>query len=83
MRFVYMLKFGRISVNFQFWRSRTPIPAPMGVKFGTEEWTVKLGVQTSSFTPSVQRVALAEQKTSKSPQSNLNTVTLRCAQYCR
>jgi len=37
---VYIVKFNKISVKFSvFWGSYTPIVAPMGVKFGTEEWT--------------------------------------------
>jgi len=50
--------------KFQLYGSYTLMVAPMGVKFGVEEGTVPSS--TLKFTPSVQRVAFAGQKTSKS-----------------
>jgi len=58
----------RILVKSQFWGSYTLIVAPMGVKFGTEEWSTP-PCQISP--PSVQRVTPAGRKTLKSPSELL------------
>jgi len=61
--FYLQLLFGhllKISVIFQF-LDDTLIAAPMGVKYGMEEWTVEISP------PLVQRVAPAAQKASKWP----------------
>jgi len=55
---VYIPKFGKISVNIQFWGSYALIVAPMGVQFGTEDPTCQIA------RTSVQRVTPAKRKAS-------------------
>jgi len=38
LRGVCIPRFDQISVKFEFWGSYTLIVAPIGMKFGTEEW---------------------------------------------
>ena len=59
---LYISHFDQISVKISVFGSYTLIVAPMWVIFGVEEGTSS----TPNFTPSVQRVAPARRKTSKS-----------------
>jgi len=54
LRGVHIPNFGQISVKISLWGSYTLIIAPMGVKFGTEEWTyqiITVHSSESNFTP--------------------------------
>jgi len=54
MRGIYIQKFNKISVKISPWGVRTLIVAPVGVKFGTEEWTDPSSCSATIHGPTIE-----------------------------